>query len=216
MNPTGSSQFRLMFEPWVPKKFNWKGLRLLVVAESHYDENRSYGVRDTRKFTQEVIKSWGSSCEESLPFFKKIALTFVGDSVVRTDDKFAEFWNSIAFCNYVQKFVKGRPSGSRAFPEDIRRSDRAFRIALNRVRPDAVVIMSEKVWQNMSEEGAYLFSNDVSGIGKIYRYRFARGTCLVGHTHHPMARGRSYFDPAAWRTRVNKFLGIARRQLRAR
>lgn len=105
MNPTGSSQFRLIFDPWVPKEFNGKGLRLLVVAESHYDEGRTYGIRDTRKFTQEIVKARGACRQERSLFFEKITSAFVGDIKVNQDAKYAEFWNSIAFCNYVQKFV---------------------------------------------------------------------------------------------------------------
>lgn len=93
----------IVFKPWVGNDYatNKFGARILVLGESHYgvpeDEHEEY--------TKEVVQLWAK--ENRLAFFTKIAKTILNldSSEYLTDDAKTEFWENVAFYNYIQKIV---------------------------------------------------------------------------------------------------------------
>lgn len=68
----------------------------------------------------------------------------------------------------------------------------------------------------MSEDGSTLVADDVGGLGRVYRYTYQSGSCLVAHTDHPRARFKKTYRPDTWRPRVRDFLEYVRVDLAAR
>lgn len=195
------------FKPWVPDNAGWAGLRLLLVGESHYDEGIKYSTDQQWEHTQYVVRRYGTQGSETTPFFMRIAQTFVEGITEPTDEAYRSFWSSVCFCNYVQEFVPGRPGENKVSAAMIRRSADAFHQILDHVKPEAVLVMSAKIWGEMSEQGSELVADDVGGIGRVYRYDYQDGSCLMAHTDHPRARFEKTYRPQAWRLRVDAFLG---------
>lgn len=91
-------------------------------------------------------------------------------------------------------------SGSR--PVAVSRAE-AFHNVLDEVKPDAVVVMGQTTWDQMSERNAEPADRDEDGLGSIWRYDYEGGGCFAAHTHHPSSNG---YSPDYWRPRVLRFL----------
>lgn len=93
-----------VFDPWIGKLYWAEGLfgvRVLVLGESHYgDPGDEY-----LKFTQEVVREWAT--EKRLAFFTKAAKLVLGRGagIWLTDKERTNFWERVAFYNYVQSFL---------------------------------------------------------------------------------------------------------------
>lgn len=201
------------FNPWAPSDAEWAGLRLLIVGESHYDEGIKYSPAEQWEHTHYVVRRYGAEARETTTFFLRIAQTFMEGVSAPPNDGYRAFWRRVCFCNYVQEFVPDTPGKNKVTKEMIRRSAPAFHELLDDVRPNAILVMSAAVWEDMSEENAALEADDVGGIGRVYRYGYRGGSCLVAHTDHPRARFKKTYRPEIWRPRVRAFLDYARADL---
>ena len=192
------------FEPWKPLSNDprFAGRRLLIVGESHYDEGQTYAPEQIRTFTTDIVRTWGAEAKGHQRFFANIFRTLNAQSADHTSEAFRSFWHSVFFYNYVQSFVHG---GARVRPtaKMFAESADAFHAVLTDVRPEAVLVMGQTTWDQMSERGAVLVDHDEDGLGSIWRYQFEGGTCLAAHTHHPSSNG---YAPDYWRARVLRFL----------
>lgn len=204
------------FNPWAPVDADWGGLRLLIVGESHYDEGIKYSPAEQWEHTHYVVRRYGAEARETTTFFLRIAQTFIQGASTIPDDDYRAFWKRVCFCNYVQEFVPDKPGKNKVSKEMIRRSGPAFHELLDDVRPNAVLVMSAAIWEDMSAENVALETDDVGGIGRVYRYTYRDGTCLAAHTDHPRARFKNIYRPDVWRPRVQAFLDYARAALASR
>lgn len=204
------------FNPWAPDGADWGGLRLLIVGESHYDEGIKYSPAEQWEHTHYVVRRYGAEARETTTFFVRITQTFVDGASTLPDDDYRAFWRRVCFCNYVQEFVPGTPGSNKVSKAMIRRSGPAFRQILDDVRPDAVLVMSAAVWEDMSTESSALEADDIGGIGRVYRYTYQDGVCLAAHTDHPRARFKNTYRPDVWKPRVQAFLDYARTALESR
>lgn len=192
------------FRPWKPSgdpRFN--GLRLLIVGESHYDEDEPPPVEEWAAFTTQIVAQYGLNAQKYQRFFGNIYTTFNDDGAHWSSDKFKQFWNSVYFYNYVQSFVPGQ-SRVRPTARQFSESAAAFLAVLDDLKPDAIVVVGQTTWDLMSDRGAKLVEQDEDGLGSIYRYEYNGGSCLAGHTHHPSSIG---YSADYWRPRVARFLG---------
>jgi hypothetical protein len=179
------------------------GLRVLVVAESHYRERRPDS-DFKRSETQEIVNLHGigvtsSSARSSL--FRKIAETLADDEA-----QGAGVWQRIHFYNYFQR-VMDDPSEDPT-PEDFRDAVVPFDAVLAALRPDAILVMSARVWKKMKNE--CIESGDCA-LGTIFDFNAGGSLKIPGaHTHHPSARPPHRFEPEHWRPRVLDFLRVVR------
>ena len=191
----------VMFEPWKPSGDpRYKGIRLLVVGESHYDEGEPPAPDQVSSFTSEIVTRWGANAEGYQRFFGNIYGTFNDDGAHWSSDEFKQFWNSVYFYNYVQSFVPGG-AGERPTAKQFSDSADAFHAVLDDLRPEAIVVMGQTIWDLMSERNAQLVDRDEEGVGSIYRYEYDGGSCIAGHTHHPSSIG---YSADYWRPRVKR------------
>ncbi len=195
------------FLPWKPAgdpRFN--GIRLMVVAESHYDEDDPPPPEKWPGFTTSIVTRYGTNPERYQRFFGNIYATFNDDGAHWSSDEFKRFWTSVNFYNYVQSFVPGQ-SRVRPTAKQFAESADAFHAVLDDLKPEAIVVVGQTTWDLMSDRGAKLVERDEDGLGSIYRYEYNGGSCLAGHTHHPSSIG---YSADYWRPRVGRFLETAR------
>lgn len=189
------------FRPWKPAgDARINGIRLLIVGESHYDENEPAPPEEWPAFTTKIVTRWGAKAEGYTRFFGNIYATFNDDGAHWSSDEFKQFWNSVFFYNYVQSFVPGGP-GERPTAKQFSDSAAPFHAVLDDVKPEAIVVMGRQVWTSMTERNAEKVDRDESSLGTIYRYHYDGGSCLAGHTHHPSSIG---YSADYWKPRVKR------------
>lgn len=191
------------FLPWKPpgdQRFN--GVRLLIVGESHYDEDEPPPLEEWSVFTTQMVTQHGLNAQKYQRFFGNIYATFNDDGAHWSSDDFKRFWNSVNLYNYVQSFV---PGGARERPtaKQFAESAYAFHTVLDDLTPEAIIVVGQTTWDLMSDRGAKLVERDEDGLGSIYQYDYNGGNCLAGHTHHPSSVG---YSADYWRPRVKRFL----------
>jgi len=131
-----------MFEPWVGKDY-WsvglKGVRLLVLGESHYGDVG----QEHPQFTQHVVQQWGQ--QKRLAFFTKIAKLSLGRTADKgiTNEERSEFFDRVAFYNFVQQFVpaaRHRPS-----TEMWTQAIEPFHKVVDSVKPQVILILGQEL-----------------------------------------------------------------------
>lgn len=192
------------FDPWnLGEEVYLRGLKVLVVGESHYRE----GYPDsefTRQETQNVVRKHGLGLDGSSarsPLFSKLA------AMLQTDDvQGADVWKNLYFYNYFQRVMDTpRDPPTR---QDYESSVPAFDGVLRAIRPDAVLIISARLWDGIKNECLPAGS---CALGRIYNFTAGNGSAIPGaHTHHPSAP--KPFDVAGWRQRVGDFLQHVQRE----
>ena len=129
------------FHPWIGANFGREsrsGVRLLVLGESHYDNDPEYS---NCGFTQEVVRDWGQMQRNQ--FFTKIAKVLRGHREWINDDVRSEIWEHTAFYNFVQSVVSAprTPPTFRQWCE----AQAPFDSVLKSLKPDAVLILGSRL-----------------------------------------------------------------------
>ncbi len=191
------------FRPWLGRHYSSGGLfdlRLLILGESHYVwESRQPPRNETERITE-----WIASGQEAKRFATNIEIAVLGQKPPPEGRR--EFWDSVAFYNFVQKPLPG--PRSRPTPEMWTSAAPAFFDVLRLHRPDFVLVLGEGLWQWLPGEGRE---------GPPIRYQGAtRETWLyeTDHKHEALAmriRHPSWgFNALAWHPWVTRGLAAAR------
>ncbi|MCD9472930.1 hypothetical protein GLP21_19690 [Photobacterium carnosum] len=142
----------MAFKPWVGNKYfseNQFGIRILLLGESHYGDES-----EDENFTIDVVKKWGKGEElgESLPFFKKIAVSLLNlNSAYELSDKDREeFWDHVAFYNYIQTIV-GEGPRERPIQDMWEESKPLFYTVLDHLKPDLIIVLGKELSYNIPE-----------------------------------------------------------------
>lgn len=200
----------IRFEPWVPEAPDprLRGVRLLLLGESHYEEGDEdeWSAAQMRELTRFVVRRWGVAPEGRTLFFANVYTLLTGRPWTLGADDHTELWNSISFYNYVQRLV---PGGARHRPDKSMWGDsrEAFDEVLEAVRPQAVLVLGEELWQNMRD--GELLREEPEALGKVYGFALADGTMVqAAHVYHPSSLR---LKPAEDHLRVMRFLESVRR-----
>ena len=137
---------KIRFEPWVGEWYHEAklyGLRILLLGESHYGEGEPKA-----SFTRNVVKRWGQDNRHS--FFTKITKFILnqGKNGNLTAAQRREFWEKVAFYNYVQEFA-GAKARQRPTPEMWKRSEEAYYQVLEELEPDLVVVLGKQLAKHL-------------------------------------------------------------------
>ena len=140
------SMSEVRFEPWVGERYELAelyGLRVLLLGESHYGK----GDEDSF-FTRRVVKKWGQ--EKRHRFFTIIArfILHQGRKGRLTGAERREFWDKVAFYNYVQEIV-GRKARIRPTRDMWKRSEQSFFKVLQDLKPDLVVVLGKQLGKKL-------------------------------------------------------------------
>ena len=206
------------FQPWKGKGYGRSsnlGLptKLLILGESHYGDPE-----DWRRWHGQPTKGVvGEYCNEGgYPFFTKILRTVMGpETPTDTTAHRSQFFNSIAFSNYVQRSVGDTPEipPTREMWEE---AAAPFRATLEYLRPTHIVACGMRLWDHMPDNVGFWTSPPkelTTSLGSVPTtrpaksivgcYRHSEGQSMVLAIHHPSWKR---YQPSAWYPVVRRFL----------
>ncbi len=134
------------FSPWVGLHYEkgYRGLRILMVCESHYADKQ----HERPTVTPEIVKTFALG--EMHPratgkLRRQKHFTLIMSAVQNVRQRFTgtqrkEFWNSVAYYNFLQEFL---PRSRVAPPPEVwNRSEKAFTEVLTILAPDLIICFS--------------------------------------------------------------------------
>lgn len=186
------------FLPWVGKNYQagLNGLRTLVLGESHYHGGVNPEINSRPNFTIECIQEQVDG-EFTFAFWTKIATTMIGRKPTLEDKQ--QFWNSVAFYNYVQDSVG---SGPRIAPqsESWEKSEVPFEEVLENLKPHFIVALGYRMWDRLpnlnGRDGPKIESAPPSSGTWIYPH--SGGCAMLFNIQHPS----SGFSCLAWHKHI--------------
>ena len=134
------------FHPWVGAHYGREsrfGVRLLVLGESHYDEDPEFS---DSGFTQDVVRTWGQT--QRARFFTVIAKVLLGSADWIDDDVRSEIWEHVAFYNFVQSTVVPGPRTPPTFRQWCE-AQSPFVTVLQSLEPDAVLMLGWRLAEHI-------------------------------------------------------------------
>jgi hypothetical protein len=171
---------------------------LLVLGESHYGEDEP-----NRNWTIECIENFVSGVWNHR-FWTNIGQVITGQKHWYVDR--TEFWNSIAFYNYVQEVAA---TGPRQSPtrDMFRRGEGPFFEVISALKPSHVIALGHRLWCHMPA-----FTSDCSPVRAGNRESECGRYATVDGRHHALAiriqHPSSGFSPRAWHPLVCEFLRL--------
>ena len=167
--------------PWIGEHYcnnnNVFGLRLLVVAESHFDDgidNQDQQFNLPHGFTRYVVENYAMAPNI---FFTTLSNLLRERDGGPWEQENGEIWNHVAFYNYIQGFV-GYDNG--ALPpnrQQWKESKEAFDTVIKVLQPNAVVICSYQTWDWIN--CVYQHPND----SEMYLPYLFGNICWLGLNH---------------------------------
>ncbi|WP_163391877.1 hypothetical protein [Enterovibrio norvegicus] len=140
----------MYFQPWVGSNYEdgfVDGKKVLILGESHYEWQENQILEPT--LTCDCIKGQFSG-GTTKQFWTNIALSLLG--YIPNKDQREEFWNSVAFSNYIQSSV-GRGARTRPTKEQWLKGKETFFELLEARQPQIVVVLGYELWGNLPESG---------------------------------------------------------------
>ncbi|WOD17012.1 hypothetical protein [Paraburkholderia kirstenboschensis] len=142
----------VIFMPWIGSKYEtegFRGLRVLIVAESHYGSKRS----ERPTATPELVKALGQRLKHpdatarlrKHPHFARI-VTAVSDAACAsrfTTQERADFWERVCYYNFLQDFMPAARVAPPAESWDVGKA--AFLDVLGTLQPDVVIAFSKRL-----------------------------------------------------------------------
>lgn len=133
--------------PWEGHNYKTSSPKLLILGESHYKREGS----DRTTFTQEVIRSWAVGEQGTRRFFTIIAKVLSDNlNTYMSKTEKADFWNKVAFYNYVQEVVGDEP-GDR--PTDVmwQQAQQPLSQVIQSLLPDIVIVLGGELSYHMQQ-----------------------------------------------------------------
>jgi hypothetical protein len=198
----------LRWTPWVGKRFQKKiSPKLLIVGESHYAKARDNETIEevqekeerNKELTREVIWECPISKDWKNPTLDKVGRIFVGDGNYKRRD----FWQDVAFYNFVQRMVHYVEPPERPSENDFTSGWVVFYDVLRIVKPDYCVFLGSQArhtfWSSMKRLGIEFADQKRSEqIGRCWSYRaeiiLAGRSVPIVFIQHP----GKYFSSPAW------------------
>jgi hypothetical protein len=178
---------KVRFQPWIGQNYDSRSPKLLVLGMSHYRWEKCKKTPDYL-ITNSVIGYWSTS-KRTKKFFSNIAATCIGH--LPNYEERVDYWNSVAFYNYIQEFVGDSPRQ----PHDYKlwvRSEPAFAEILHRLKPELILVIGLLNWRNITNldgwEGSKLKHAPEPRYADTYWYPVGNGkAALAFHVKHVAA-----------------------------
>lgn len=195
---------KINFRPWVGNQYarGVNGIRTLILGESHYQWNCDRDINTwldiTRVLVQEQIDGAYSKA-----FWTKIAIAFLGRTPSLADK--AEFWNSVAFYNYVQVSAGNGPRIAPA-GESWDTSAMAFKEVLEDLSPHFILVLGDRLWSRLPKLGQ-IAGAEVNGAPRssTWLFPFIKGAALAYGIKHPSTG----FNGRTWNPYIKRAMAIA-------
>ena len=174
------------FDPWVGNEYEETkglfGVKILLLGESHYGtcENESDKKIFTKKVVCSVIKEKDKAGnQKKRPFFTKILRLVTLKQVASTEESREEFWNKVAFYNYIQEFVpKRRPPTKEMWANACPH----FIETIKELEPDVIVVLGVRLKKHLL---ANLENDKADNMFAMFTYP-AGGMTYKKNGHHIM------------------------------
>ncbi len=140
------------FDPWIGCRYQDEGLdgvRLLVLGESHYGPPTC----EVSHYTSELVQLWGQ--QKRHRFYSSVQRLVVGGRGWLSDAERRNFWDRVAFYNYVQSLVGERPR-DRPTPEMWLAACEPLLQTLAELKPHALLVLGWTLHQHLPELPATL------------------------------------------------------------
>ncbi|WGZ95542.1 MAG: hypothetical protein QJT81_06015 [Candidatus Thiothrix putei] len=185
----------LTFHPWVGKVYHnggiFHGRKILILGESHYGADDD---EETVEYTQNVVDWYGIQNGDGAgkAFFLKIAVSMLmkNASWDVSDKERIDFWNSVAFYNYIQGFVGDKPRMRPTSPQ-WEEAKQLFINVLDELKPDFCIAFGFSLCGALPD-----LNRSVQDINDYETFIYKRndgGSTYVGCVKHP-AGGLNYKD----------------------
>lgn len=177
---------KVRFQPWVGQNYSSRVPRLLVLGMSHY----SWGDEELPDhFVTNAVILHRIATRPAGKFFTNINATANGH--LPSKEEQIEFWQSVAFYNYIQEFVGDSPRRLHAY-EFWQRSEQSFAEVLLRLRPQLVLVVGQLNWGNIANlngwSGANLSHAPEPRYADTWWYRVGdESASLAFHVKHTSA-----------------------------
>ena len=146
-----------MFDPWQGANYSNGGIfkkKILILGESHYCDSPEECTKCKKEqdghceLTVKVIKDQITEGEKKHAIFTKLAKLCIGKADGISPQEKIDFWNSVAFYNYVQISVadKARVAPTPQMWSD---SEKAFEEVMETLKPDFLLILGSRLWNNL-------------------------------------------------------------------
>jgi len=136
------------FDPWIGSRYKTdgiRGIRLLILGEAHYgtgqDEHR-------RMHTTEIVRMLGQ--QGRFRFHTVTQRLVSGGRGWLSDKERTEFWERVAFYNYIQSFP-GPRARWRPTPEMWLAAQQPFLQTLQEVNPGLVLVLGHELRRNLPQ-----------------------------------------------------------------
>ena len=172
------------FRPWVGPNYaeGLDGLRVLVLGESHYVKPEwDFGDEQTIRSIQDNAIGDGKYA-----FFTKAAKLILGRFDDLPHEVRIDFWNRVAFYNFVQESV-GLDPRMRPTAAMWEAAQPRFLEQLEVLKPHCVVVLGKRIWQSLP-----VASDQRMQPYEMKMYTTGQGTVVASYTNHPSWAGFSY------------------------
>lgn len=211
---------RRRFDPWVGEAYGQTNgpelpARLLLLGESHY-RDRDWDEEWDGQPTIGVVREFKQQEKGGYRLFLNCMRTILGPTVPTDRPMRTQFFDCIAFYNYIQRGVE-RP-GRRPTQEMWEEAAAPFRATLECLRPTHIVACGRSLRKNLQKNQELwtppsetlvdwfdpaIFPDRWSPRNILGFSRYSQGQSPVLSIQHPSWR---YYQPAAWHPVVERFL----------
>ena len=159
------------FKPWIGPNYDKATRKILVIGDSHYcQENdcKKCGVRgdctteemkECQNFTIGVVTGYmdfragkGEEANWMKTTFLRFDKIWYGKQDVSAEESL-DFWNSVAFYNFLQTAIADNTSNSSYTSKDYAKSAPMAAEVINELRPDVIIVWGNKAFNALSDEG---------------------------------------------------------------
>ena len=134
------------FSPYIGTRYATDGIggkRLLILGEAHYGKAGA----EYKTYTSDVIRDMAFK-KERLPIFARIQHLVLGTRGFLTDTARRDFWERVAFYNFIQVFPGATPK-VRPTPTMWSESREPFLQTLAELTPDVLLILGVELKRNL-------------------------------------------------------------------
>ncbi len=143
-----------MFDPWVGNQYRTSGLfglRILILGEAHYGKPENAGA----SHTIEVVRALGQ--QRRFRFFTATRSLILGTRGWIPDKERAAFWETVAYCNFIQSFPGASPR-IRPSPEMWSAGQEPLLYTIRELEPHLVIALGKELNRSLPEipDGVHL------------------------------------------------------------
>lgn len=146
--------------PWIGSNYGKKQKRLLLVGDSHYmHKNPEYKFRD---YTRTVIQRWGLGDSDKQVFNRNLRYALIGRKT--TKEIKTDFWENVAFYNFVQEPMK--TSSSSPSKKQFEEGWKTFEKIIEILNPTDVIFFGVRASEN-ADSNIILVRKDSAKINNV-------------------------------------------------